>query len=90
MYGYGHLQLNNQTATKHAKFESGRALPWGRFILLFPSTAEGHGQGLATSIPVSVWQGRVAPIIAKIRKANSLMLYQAASVAGGLRPSSYP
>lgn len=72
--------------------------------MLFPPAAKGHGQGLATSIPVSICpregfssflppslcQVRVAHSIIKIRKANSLMLYQAASVAGGLRPSSYP
>lgn len=43
-----------------------------------------HGRFLK---PPSLWQGRVAPILINIRKANSLMLYQAASVGSDLLPA---
>lgn len=48
-----------------------------------------HVKVSQASLPLSLCQGTGAPI-RKVRKANSLRLYPAGSVAGGLRPFSCP
>lgn len=44
-------------------------------------------EGFSSLLPPSLCQGRVALILIKVRKANSLMLYQAASVDSDLLPA---
>lgn len=59
---------------------------WSGAAHIYPWVHESM-EGFSRFLPLSLCQGRVAPILIKIRKANSLMLYQAASVGSDLLPA---
>lgn len=56
---------------------SGHVYPW----------VQEATEGFSSLLPPSLCHGRVAPILIKIREANSLVLYQAASVGSDLLPA---